>query len=72
MPVAIGLKLKDENYFAQQSAGASANSRPVRSAVRECRQMEAPKPPQIELKACGLPSVHQYHALPYFERNYDT
>jgi hypothetical protein len=54
----IGANIKDENYFAQQSAGVDANSHSGRATVRECRQMEAPEGSRIELKGSALPLVH--------------
>jgi hypothetical protein len=53
--VGIGANIKDENYFAQQSPKDGANSRPGRATKQECRQMEAPKRPRIELKGSRLP-----------------
>jgi hypothetical protein len=53
MAAGIGSNIKDENYFALRSADASANSRPGRAIGRECRQMEAPMLPRIELKGAA-------------------
>ena len=67
MPVRVGLNLKDENYFAQQTLGAGAKSRPGRAIGRECRQMEAPTRPRIKLKGAASldPSKrHNYCLVP--------
>lgn len=47
--------IKDENCFALQSAGASANSRPGRTFRGGCRKMEAAKRLRIKLKESDLP-----------------
>jgi hypothetical protein len=55
--VAVGIEvnIKDVNCFAQQSTQQEPNSRQGRATARECRQLEAPKPPRIKLKGSGLP-----------------
>jgi len=57
--VGIGANIKDENCFAHQRAGMGTNRRPGQPTVRECRQLEAPTPPRIELKGSDLPLIHQ-------------
>ena len=51
----IGANIKDENYFAQQSLGKSANSHPGPTPGMECRHLEAPERPRIELKGSDSP-----------------
>ena len=55
VPVATGANIKDENYFALQSPGKSANSPPGRTLEDGCRKMEAPGASALNLRGAASP-----------------
>lgn len=53
--IGIGANIKDENYFAQQSLGKSANSHPGRTPGMVVAIWRRRSAPELNLRGASLP-----------------